>query len=203
MYTEQISSGLDYWKLQRAISILIADFRLIKENGRPHHKFLFRDQEAKVNIPESLEIRTLELPKLPRESDGTRLWLWMRFLSSKTAAEFEEIAGKDALMAKVVGTLMELSQDEENRMLAEAREKERRDWASRMRGSRLDGLAEGEAKGRAEGRAEGERRKATVFIQNSLRKGMSLADIADITELSLDEVKRLAAIEDAVPPERR
>ena len=42
-------------------------------------------------------------------------------------------------LGKAVGVLKELSADEQTRMLFEARENERRDWASRMGGARRDG----------------------------------------------------------------
>ena len=58
-------------------------------------------------------------------------------------------------MKKAVGVLMELSADERTRMLAEAREKARRDEASRMDGARREGREEGVHIGEERGREEG------------------------------------------------
>jgi len=53
------------------------------------------------------------------------------------------------------------------------------------RTARAEGLVEGEAKGRAEGRAETARRM--------LARGLSSEQIAEYTDLSLDEIKGLMA----------
>ena len=58
----------------------------------------------------------------------------------------------------------------------------------RMEG-RLEGRAEGRMEGRAEGRMESARRTATALL--ALGK-LTLLQIAEATQLSLDEVERLA-----------
>jgi predicted transposase/invertase (TIGR01784 family) len=52
-------------------------------------------------------------------------------------------------------------------------------------------LQEGEAKGRAEGRAKGEAKTKRKVAINLLRIGMSLEQIAQVTELSLEQVQAL------------
>ncbi|MFM7408352.1 MAG: hypothetical protein ACKO3K_17275 [Cuspidothrix sp.] len=52
------------------------------------------------------------------------------------------------------------------------------------------GIAKGEAKGKAEGKAETTRKLAL----NLLRIGMNLEQIAEVTELSLEEVQALQSL---------
>ncbi|OCQ91432.1 hypothetical protein BCD67_23770 [Oscillatoriales cyanobacterium USR001] len=52
-------------------------------------------------------------------------------------------------------------------------------------------LAEGEAKGEAKGKAEGKAEATRKFATNLLRMGMSLAKIAEATELTIEEVQVL------------
>ena len=52
-------------------------------------------------------------------------------------------------------------------------------------------LQEGEAKGRAEGKAEGKAETTRKLAVNLLRIGMSLEQIAQVTELSLEQVQAL------------
>ncbi len=54
-----------------------------------------------------------------------------------------------------------------------------------------EGRAEGRAKGRAEGRAEGKAEITRKVAINLLRIGMSLEQIAQVTELSLEQVQAL------------
>ena len=101
------------------------------------------------------EINTLELSKLPHETDTTELWNWMRFMETNNEEELKMLATKGPELKKAVGVLMELSADERTRMLAESREKARRDEASRLRRARREGREEGREEGRVEGREEG------------------------------------------------
>ena len=57
--------------------------------------------------------------------------------------------------------------------------------------AQMKGIAEGRAEGIAEGRAEGEHKKAIEMAQKLKAKGFSDEDIADITGLTLSEIKRL------------
>ena len=59
----------------------------------------------------------------------------------------------------------------------------------KMEEGRLEGRAEGRLEGRAEGRIESARRTATALL--ALGK-LTLSQIAEATELSQEEVKRLA-----------
>lgn len=126
-----------------------------------------------------MEIHTLELPKVPEESDGTALWRWLKFISSKTKDEFETLAGKDTAMTEALLKLLDMSVDKATRRRAEARVKWLWDQNARMRQSRREGIAEG--------RLEVARRL--------LQKRFSLADIADATGLSESELANLSAEE--------
>jgi chromatin segregation and condensation protein Rec8/ScpA/Scc1 (kleisin family) len=59
----------------------------------------------------------------------------MKFLDVKTEEDLNMIAEKSPAIKKAAARLMELSADEQARMLYEAREKERRDYFSRERGA--------------------------------------------------------------------
>jgi predicted transposase/invertase (TIGR01784 family) len=93
-----------------------------------------------------LELNVLELPKLPEQSDGTELYKWSEFFRSKTEEEFEMVAEKDPVIKKAVGTLMVLSEDEQERLLAESREKFLYDAYFREKDGYEKGLAESREK---------------------------------------------------------
>ncbi len=195
MVAGQVKAGESYRGMAQSICIVIVDFRLWEKGARYHHRFQLYDREAETAYPNSMEIHTLELPKIPKDSDGTALWNWLKFISSETREEFASLAGKDAVMAEAVARLMELSADEKARLRAEAREKWEWDNAARMRQSREEGLAEGRAEGRAKGRAEGRVEGLAEVARNMLRNSMPLIDIAHATGLSEQEIQRLATEE--------
>ena len=71
------------------------------------------------------------LSKLDNES----LREWLRFINSDSKEEFMEFAEKSPVFEKAVDVLTEVSADDYNRMLYEARLKEWRDNKSRMDGA--------------------------------------------------------------------
>jgi predicted transposase/invertase (TIGR01784 family) len=90
------------------------------------------------------------------------------------------VAAKNPLINEAYCKLQEMSDDEANRMIYEARLKAQRDDYSRMQGALRKGLEEGEAKGRREERAG--------IILQMAQHGMAVKDIAAITHLSEREV---------------
>ena len=182
MTTEQLKSGADYESIKKVVSIIILDWHLTeKERSVYHHRFRLYDERSGYGFPDLFEIDTLELPKLPRQSDGTPLYNWLSIFTAKTREEFDMAAKTSPDIAQAVGVIMDLSEDERTRFLAESREKARRDEAARQKYA----YQEGERKG--------ERNKAMEVARAALQKNISPEDVASFTGLSLDEVKALAA----------
>jgi predicted transposase/invertase (TIGR01784 family) len=109
----------------------------------------------------------------------------MRFLRATEREEFEMIARLDTAIAEAWKELKVLSLDKEARALAELIEKNEMDCRSEYFAAYKEGIE----KGREEGRKETALKIATASIKINL----PLEDIAEITDLSLDEVKQLAA----------
>jgi predicted transposase/invertase (TIGR01784 family) len=113
--------------------------------------------------------------------------MWMKFLTCEKREEFEMVAERNPQVKKAVAFLMELSEDERTRMLEDAREKERRDWSSRMRGAREEGIVQGISQGIVQGAL-----KRAIENAARLKKlGVPLGTIAEGTGLSPEEVERL------------
>lgn len=101
------------------------------------------------------------------------------------------LEAKDPVIARAVKVLDLLSSDPETVRLYELREKAIWDEVSRINSARADGLAEGLDKGRAEGRIEGQ----SQIVRAMAAKGFSVEEIANMTNLSADEVERLLRLE--------
>ena len=205
MLTEQIGEGNDYDVIKPVISVIITDFHLIANSKAYHHRFRFYDAKNKIELTSVQEINTLELTKLPTKSDETDLFDWMMLIRAKSEEEYDMLAEKKPIFKKVVAVVKKLSADEEARMEYDKHELWRMDYAATMRNATRkgkargleEGLAKGLAKGRAEGRAEGkvegkaegkaEGKMETARMMKS--KGFSIADIADITGLTKEEIE--------------
>jgi predicted transposase/invertase (TIGR01784 family) len=82
LITEQLGSGDRYEAIQKVISIIITEDKLIKKSPVYHHRFIFYDPEACVEFSDIIEIHTLELKKLPKNADGTELYDWAKFIAA-------------------------------------------------------------------------------------------------------------------------
>lgn len=132
MLVTQLKSGDDY-KLQKTISIAIADFEIVKGSPKYHHKFQLNEIETGIIFTDVVEINTLELQKIPEKSDSTAKYDWVQFLKAEKEEEFDMLAERSPAIKQAVVELKRLSKDEEALRLYEAREKAMRDENSRTK----------------------------------------------------------------------
>jgi len=175
--TEQLRSGLDYKLVKKAVSIIILDWNLTEKQSHYHHRFRLYDDRNICHFPDLFEINTLELPKLPANPDGSEMYNWLRLFTATTKEELEMVAKTNPEIAKTVGVIMELSEDERTRMLAESQEKFRRDEFSRRKKAYQDGRQE----------------ERLAVAKNLFRLKMSPEVIVEATGLTLEEIRTLAA----------
>jgi predicted transposase/invertase (TIGR01784 family) len=116
----------------------------------------------------------------------------MHFLKAESYRELDVLAKSDPVIGRAVDMIEILSEDEKMRLLADQREQARRDEVGRrqyavqqsfVRGE-AKGMAKGEARGMAKGKAEG---KAELIIR-MVSKGLSVAQIADLTDCTEEQV---------------
>jgi len=136
MLVTQIKSGGKFENINRTISIVIADFELVENPAHPtkyHHRFMHNDCETGVNFTDIVEINTLELQKIPPESDHTPKYDWLQFLKAEREEEFDMLAERSPVIKEAVVELRRLSQSEEAQRLHDAREKALWGEQSRLR----------------------------------------------------------------------
>jgi predicted transposase/invertase (TIGR01784 family) len=132
--------------------------------------------------PDSSEIHILEVQKAEKAKNAkdSALVNWLKFFAAETKEEFEMAAHTSSSIAKAWGIVQHLSGDEKARMIAEYEEMARRDQEDRLMGARR----EGELAGKLEANQ--------VIARNLLKKNFSWDDVAEITGLSLNEIKELS-----------
>jgi hypothetical protein len=80
-----------------------------------------------------MEIHALELPKLPKEDDGTPLWEWMKFLNANSTEDLKMVAEKNETIKKAVSALAKISEDQKARWEYDNRQKWLWDQTARER----------------------------------------------------------------------
>jgi predicted transposase/invertase (TIGR01784 family) len=176
LVSDQLDAGEDYKSLKKSISILITDFPLLRESEAYHHKFAVRNEGASIVLADIFEIHTLELKKLPIAEDGTKVWRWLRLLAATKKEELEMLQQQYPELEEPIVILKELSADEALREEMRAYRKALRDEASRIWHARKEGKAEGKAE----------------VARSMLQRQMPVDVIAELTGLSLDEIKKYA-----------
>jgi predicted transposase/invertase (TIGR01784 family) len=129
--------------------------------------------------------------------DGTDLWTWMQFLKTNDEEELAMLAQRSPELHKAVGVLMELSADQQTRLLFEAREKAWRDQVDRIEGALEQGLArgleQGLEQGLAQGLEQGSKNRAIAIAKNMLRRNIPIDEIAEDTGLSIAAIETLTS----------
>jgi predicted transposase/invertase (TIGR01784 family) len=187
MYTSQMKEGMDYGELCRTITINIVDFRYLSHTSGYHSVFQLYETEEKFLLTDMLEIHFMELPKLlikwrrgevnPRENQLVR---WLLLLEAAEDEEItqvlEEIAmQEDQTLKKAIDEWERVSQDPEVLLAYEARRKALLDEKSALR--------------RAE--KQGEKRGIMKVALGMIQKGMDNETIAELTELTKEEIEQL------------
>lgn len=117
------------------------------------------------------------------------------------------MAKTDEYIEEAYDELKKLSMDEQKRLEYEARQKAIRDYNSQMKSAReyglkkgmeegieqgiKQGIKQGIEQGIKQGKAQGERSVLQKLIRKKKEKGMSLAMIAELLEMTLKEVEEL------------
>jgi predicted transposase/invertase (TIGR01784 family) len=129
----------------------------------------------------------LEIPKLfdveIERDENDPIVQWMEFLDAKSKGVMEMLAEKNKDIKKAYDLLQIISKDEKARMLYDARQAEISDQLTRIKSAEQRGMEKGREKGATE--------KALRVVEKMLRRGDSLEDIVDITELPMEKVLEL------------
>ena len=191
-YISQLKEGSEYDKLCPVYSLVFCDFGLFSKAKGFYSSFSLRaDQEPYFSFTQDLRMVTVELRKFNKGKgdilellDMREAWCYvLKWFEEMGAEDRELFARKNHKMEELMDWTRPLSLKEQEHILAEAREKNRRDRVARDRYVFQEGRAEGMEKGRAERDKE--------VILNMLKKQADIAFISEVTGLTVDEIKTL------------
>jgi predicted transposase/invertase (TIGR01784 family) len=174
MITEQMAAGRNHSDIKRSVCIIITNYTLVPENEYYHNQFRYRSDKDGTLFTDLTEFNTLELSKLPSDTDSSELWYWMKFIKSDNEEVLDMLAERSPQMKKAVGVLKELSADERTRMLYEKNEIARRDYESRIGGAK--------------------RERSLEIARNLLLMNLPFDQIVTATGLSNKEVEELSTV---------
>ena len=196
-YSRQIKRGDRFGKLEKTISIAILDHELEELRGMEEIgvKWQIRDEiTGKRILTDRLELIIIELPKARRmykTNPNNTICQWMLFLDNPNQKEVVQIMKDNKDINKAIDELEQVSGNEKLRRIAELKEKYIRDEQASIAYAQNEGYRQGEEKGKVEGKVEGKNERNMEIAKKLLKKQMSTKDIAEVTGLSVEEIKKL------------
>jgi predicted transposase/invertase (TIGR01784 family) len=179
--TAQLERGNRYDVLRRSISIIITDFELFDDEV-PQHRFMYYDVKTQKLLSDITELNYLELPKTPNDDDS-KVYKWMRLFCAREEEEMQTIAQESPALRKTVMKIIEMSEDQKARRIAEAKEEQRIREESLYDTGIDNGIEQGIERGKT---------TTTLEIARKMKlKEISDEIIAETTGLSITEVEAL------------
>ena len=193
MYVQSLSSGQDYSKLEKSITILLTDYEIksLKEIKKYITKWNIREQDyGNIILTDAMEICIIELPKFEKYKTGSTLDHWVKFIKNPKVVD---MSNKEIKKAKKV--LEEISKDGKERYLAELREKYIMDQKAIEDAGYDKGLNAGYGKGLSDGieqgKKEGIEEEKIEIAKKMKEQGIYTEKIKDITGLTIEDINNL------------
>ena len=191
-YIRDLKSGEEYDKLQRTIVVLIADFELqeLKELDFFTDWALIEKKGRKAILTDFIDVIIIEIPKIYRlkgTENEDKLLEWIYFLDNPNSEVVNRIMENNNGVKEAKEKLQDMSNDIIMQRLAEWEESAKHDEASVKAMARRKGLQEGIQ----EGLQKGHKDEKLEIAKKMKQKGLELATIIELTDLSKEEVENL------------
>ena len=199
LYSRQIKSGEDYKILQKAIVILITDFKLENLEELDYHsrwKIMEDKQGKKIILTQKLEIDIIELPKIiGKEKEQDNLLDWLYFLENPKSERVTEKMKENENLKEAVKKLDNLSEDEKMQRIADLRQKaimdEKAIYEKGLEIGIEKGIQRGMEKGIEKGIMEGSQKEKIEIAKKMLELKIDKETIAEATGLTEQEIEKI------------
>ena len=199
LYSRQIKSGEDYKILQKAIVILITDFKIENLEELDYHsrwKIMEDKQGKKIILTQKLEIDIIELPKIiGKEKEQDNLLDWLYFLENPKSERVTKKMKENENLKEAVKKLDNLSEDERMQRIADLRQKaimdEKAIYEKGLEVGIEKGIQRGMEKGIEKGIMEGSQKEKIEIAKKMLELKIDKKTIAEATGLTEQEIEKI------------
>ena len=205
---EQLKAKQNYKELKKIITINILRYNYLKRNA--YHsiarmKYMNtnpmefvdmgynNEEEEAIN---TFEMHFIELPKFKEKNPdcNTKLEQWLWLIDGSEEEKVKMSAKENEEINKTVEELNKLSQNPDEVAKYEEREWSIMRYNVEMKTNRELGEKEGEARGVKIGEKSGRKKEKIDIVRKLNAINMPITQIAEIVELSIEEVKRIIGI---------
>ncbi|WP_353273375.1 Rpn family recombination-promoting nuclease/putative transposase [Wolbachia endosymbiont (group A) of Agelastica alni] len=187
-YSTQADVGDQYHDLKGVIFIAIADFILFPNKLAYKSDHVTFDKITFEHDLKDFSFTFIELPKFKKREDQleniVEKWCYFFKHAGETSEEdLKKIIGSDLIIGRAYDELNQYNWSKEERLAYDQAKKRTDDYLSSLEEKLHEGILIGHEKGKIEGKIE--------VAKNSLKAGVSIDVIAQITGLSVDEIQKL------------
>ncbi|WOE63349.1 Rpn family recombination-promoting nuclease/putative transposase [Wolbachia endosymbiont of Drosophila aff. chauvacae BK-2020] len=200
-YSRQADKGDQYHNLKEIIFIAIADCVLFPNKSEYKSKHTIRDEDTNEHDLKDFYFIFIELPKFPKNKEDqleniVEKWVYFfRYADETSEEELEKIIGSDVIIKKAYEELNRFNWSEKEFIAYEQEIKrildEQAVLAQKLDDATEKGREEGKEEGIQIGHEKGRKAEKIEVAKNSLKAGVSIDVIAQITGLSIDEIQKL------------
>ena len=191
---EQAPKGTWDYRLENVYTVGLLNFTLNEYPDDSYiHEIKLKDVVDNRVFYDKLTLMYLEMPKFRKTEDEleTMMDKWMFVLHNLSRLMERPRALQDRVFKKLFEQAEIARYSETERRQYEESRKDMWDYFSTMKTAKDKGIKEGLEKGRAEGRAEGINTANRENARRMKAKGFAVEDIAEITGLSIEDIKTL------------
>ena len=204
LHAGQLTTGNDYGAIRDTISIHILGFNLFDDKYHAagfRNSFSLRNDETSEKLCDDLSLIYLEMPKYiklrkERTEPMNGLERWMCYFTGLEDDKMYDQMLEDPVIKEALSLEKLFIGDWQERMAYFLTFKAVTDAANREMSIRRDAIEEGReegmAKGMEQGMEQGREKERAVTVRRMLSRGMSVAQIADIFEISDEQVCQLS-----------
>ncbi|WP_264374191.1 Rpn family recombination-promoting nuclease/putative transposase [Wolbachia endosymbiont (group A) of Sphecodes ephippius] len=207
-YSRQADKGDQYHNLKEIIFIAIADCVLFPNKSEYKSKHTIRDEDTNEHDLKDFYFIFIELPKFPKNKEDqleniVEKWVYFfRYADETSEEELEKIIGSDVIIKKAYEELNRFNWSEKEFIAYEQEIKrildEQAVLAQKLDDATEKGREEGKEEGIQIGHEKGRKAEKIEVAKNSLKAGVSIDVIAQITGLSIDEIQKLRNVKDKI-----
>ena len=194
LYSSKVNSrdakrGTNYSEINKVIMINILGYNLLDVEEYISETVIVLDKHRDYEVLKGIKWYFIELPKFRKKNPdmNDKIDQWICFIDDSNKEAVKMAEKNNVVLKKARKELNYLTGDAAVRRMAELREKwEMDEIAVKKHAERI-----GKEEGRREGRLEGKSEERADIILKMHKKGYSLEQIMDVTEMSEAEIKAI------------
>ncbi|WP_423349134.1 Rpn family recombination-promoting nuclease/putative transposase [Wolbachia sp. wLmal] len=196
-YSSQADQGDDYHNLKEIIFIAVADCIIFPDKAEYKSNHVILDQNSFEHDLKDFYFVFIELPKFTKtkedqlESIVEKWCYFFRYAAETNEEDLDKIVGSDVIIKRAYEEMNKFNWSEEELLAYEQMKKRIMDEIAALAQKFDEGLRIGEQRGIQIGREKGKIEGKIEVAKNSLKADVSIDVIAEITDLSLDEIEKL------------